>query len=120
MDNAIERIVRNNPKLDGADVITTTITREDRTKRHYYIFKKREEDLEHRYAHIPLNVFSRENGKGKHKHYIIVAVYEKGFEVYDLNKPRNIYIDGTDAVIGEPDTIGFNIDENEMNKPLPF
>ena len=41
MDNAIERIVRNNPKLDGADVITTTITREDRTKRHYYIFKKR-------------------------------------------------------------------------------
>ena len=147
MDNAIERIVRNNPKLDGADVITTTITREDRTKRHYYIFKKREEDLEHRYAHIPLNVFSRENGKGnhgrhgmdsrcfckichrkivqrhgkgKHKHYIVVAVYDKGFEVYDLNKPRNIYIDGTDAVIGDPDTIGFNIDENEMNKPLPF
>ena len=64
MDNVIEKIVRNNPKLDGADVITTTITREDRTKRHYYIFKKREEDLEHRYAHIPLNVFSRENGKG--------------------------------------------------------
>ena len=33
------------------------------------------------------------------------------------NNPK---LDGTDAVIGDPDTIGFNIDENEMNKPLPF
>lgn len=119
MDKQIERIVRNNPLLDGAEVITATITREDRTKRHYYIFKKTE-DLNHLYVKIPINVLTKENGKGRNKHYIVVAVTEKGYEVYDLNKPKSMHVDGINTVVGNPDEIGYNIAENENNEPLPF
>ncbi len=120
MDKIIERIVRDNPTLDGAEAIRVSVTREDRTKAHYYIFKKQEEDLEHLYVRIPIGILTRENGKGKHKHYIIVAVTAKGYEVYDLNTPRSMHIEGNTAVIGDVDEIGFNIPEDKINEPLPF
>lgn len=119
MDKAIERIVRDNPTLDDAEIITATVTREDRTRAHYYIFKKTE-DLEHQYVRIPINVLTKENGKGKNKHYIVVAVTPSGYEVYDLNKPRNMHIEGNTVVIGNVDSIGFNISEDKINEPLPF
>ena len=121
MDKLIERIVRDNPSLDGAEVITTTVTREDRTKAHYYIFRKTE-DVEHNYVRIPMGVLAKENGVGRNKHYIIVAVTQRGYEVYDLNKPRSMHIEGNTAVIGDVDEIGFNIREDidENNEPLPF
>lgn len=119
MDKLIERIVQNNPTLDDAEVITMSITREDRTKRHYYIYKKNE-DLEHLYARIPLSVLTKENGKGRYKHYIVVAVKPTGFEVYDLNKPRNIQVENNTVLVGNVDSIGFNFNENENNEPLPF
>jgi len=120
MDNIIERIVRDNPLLDGAEVITTTITREDRTKAHYYIFKKPEEDLKDLCVRIPISVLTRENGKGKNRHYIVVAVTPNGYEVYDLNKPRSMHIEGNTAVIGDVDKIGCNIPEDKINEPMPF
>lgn len=87
MDNTIERIVMNNPLLDGAEVITTTVTRGDKTKRHYYIFRMLGETIDSRtYIPIPLEVISRENGKGRHRHYIVVAVLNDGCVVIDLNK----------------------------------
>lgn len=121
MDKVIERIVRDNPTLDGAEVITTTVTREDRTKAHYYIFKKTE-NVEHNYVRIPMGVLTKENGVGKNKHYIVVAVTPSGYEVYDLNKPKNMHIEGNTALIGDVDEIGFNIPEDidENNEPLPF
>lgn len=119
MDKTIERIVRDNPTLDDAEVITTTITREDRTKAHYYIFKKKE-DLDELYVRIPTYVLTKENGKGKNKHYIVVAVTEKGFEVYDLNKPRSMKVEGTTVVVGDIDEIGCNIPKEKINEPLPF
>lgn len=120
MDEIIERIVRDNPTLDSAEAITVSVTREDRTKAHYYIFKKQEEDLKHLYVRIPIGILTRENGKGKHKHYIIVAVTQKGYEVYDLNKPRSMNIEGNTALIGDADVIGFNIPKDKINEPLPF
>lgn len=119
MDKVIERIVRDNPTLDGGEIITATVTREDRTRAHYYIFKKNE-DLEHQYVRIPISVLTKENGKGKNKHYIVVAVTPSGYEVYDLNKPRNMHIEGNTVVIGNVDSIGFNISEDKINEPLPF
>lgn len=120
MDTIIGRIVRDNPLLDGAEVITTTITRADRTKAHYYIFKKPEEDLKHLCVRIPISVLTRENGKGKNRHYIVVAVTPDGYEVYDLNKPRSMHIEGNTAVIGDVDKIGCNIPEDKINEPMPF
>lgn len=119
MDKVIERIVRNNPTLDDAEIITTTITREDKTRAHYYIFKKKE-FLNELFVRIPTHVLTKENGKGKNKHYIIVAVTEEGFETYDLNIPRNMHIEGDTVVIGNPDSHGFNITEDKINEPLPF
>lgn len=119
MDKFIERIMQNNPTLDDAEVITMSITREDRTKRHYYIFKK-DEDLKRQCVRIPINVLTKENGKGRYKHYIVVAVTQTGYEVYDLNRPRSMHIEDNTAVISDVDSIGFNFDENENNEPLPF
>lgn len=120
MDIQIERIVRDNPTLDGAEAITATVTREDRTRAHYYIFKKPEEDLKHLYVRIPISVLTRENGKGKNRHYIVVAVTPDGYEVYDLNKPRSMHIEGNTVVIGDVDKIGCNIPEDKINEPMPF
>lgn len=119
MDKQIERIVRDNPTLDGAEVITATVTREDRTRAHYYIFKKTEY-LEHQYTRIPISVLTKENGKGRNRHYIVVAVTQNGYEVYDLNKPRNMHIENNTAVIGDVDEMGFNIPEDKINEPMPF
>lgn len=120
MDKIIDRIVRDNPQLDGVEAITATVTREDRTRAHYYIFKKQEEDLGHQYAKIPLSVMTKENGKGRNRHYVVVAVTPTGYEVYDLNKPRSIHIEGTMVAIGNPNQWGFNIPEEARNEPLPF
>lgn len=117
MDKQVERIVVNNPTLDGAEVITMSITREDRTKAHYYIFKKTE-DLEHLYARIPISVLTKENGKGRNRHYIVVAVTESGYEVYDLNKPRSMHVEGQTAVVGDVDIIGSHMSDDNSN--LPF
>jgi hypothetical protein len=120
MEKVIERIVRDNPQLDGAEVITATITSGDKTRKHYYIFKKNNDEIEHLYARIPINVLTKENGKSRNRHYIVVAVTPSGYEVYDLNKPRSIKVEGTTAVIGDVDEIGCNIPEDKMKEPLPF
>ena len=119
MDKIIKRIVRDNPMLDGAEVITATVTREDRTRAHYYIFKKKEE-LEHLRVRIPIDVLTRENGKGRNRHYIIVAVTKNGYEVYDLNKPKSMHIEGNTVVVGDVSEIGCNIPADKMDEPLPF
>ncbi len=119
MDKVIERIVRDNPTLDGAEVIRVSVTREDRTKAHYYIFKQ-VEDLGFDRTRIPIGVLTMENGKGRNKHYIVVAVTKDGYKVYDLNKPRNTQIEGNTAIISGAETIGYNIPEDENNEPLPF
>lgn len=87
MDKTIERIVRDNPTLDGAEVITTTVTREDRTRKHYYIFKVHGDTIDSR-TNIPLpfSIISKENGKGRNRHYVVVAVMIDGYVVIDLNK----------------------------------
>lgn len=91
MDNIIERIVRNNPTLDGAEVITATVTREDRTKAHYYIFKLHGDTIESRtYIPLPFDVITRENGKGRHRHYIAIAILSNGYVVIDLNKEHKM------------------------------
>jgi len=119
MNKTIERIVRDNQTLDGAEVITASITNGDKTKEHYYIFKKKDDD-ERSCARIPISVLTRENGKGRNNHYIVVAVTDKGYEVYNLNKPRSMRVEGVTAVIGDVDEIGFNIPEDKINEPLPF
>lgn len=91
MDNTIERIVRNNPTLGGADVITMSITRYDRTKRHYYIFKLHGDTIDSRtYIPIPFDILTKINGKGRYSHYIVVAVMHDGYVTIDLNKERNL------------------------------
>ena len=91
MDIAIERIVRNNPTLGGADTITTTITRNDRTKRHYYIFRLHGDTIDSRtYIPIPFDLLTKTNGKGRYNHYIIVAVMHDGYVTIDLNKEHQI------------------------------
>lgn len=87
MDKTIERIVRDNPTLDGAEVITTTVTREDRTRKHYYIFKVNGEAIDSRTnIQLPFSIITKENGKGRNRHYVVVAVMVDGYVVIDLNK----------------------------------
>ncbi len=93
MDKAIERIVRDNPTLDGAEAIRVSVTREDRTKAHYYIFKMHGDTITSRtYIPIPFGVISRENGKGRNRHYIVVAILSDGYVVIDLNKNHKMQI----------------------------
>lgn len=103
MDNTIERIVMNNPLLDGAEVITTTITRSDKTKRHYYIFRMLGETIDSRtYIPIPLEVVSKTNGKGRYSSYIVVAVLNDGCVVIDLNKEHKMQSFGLLRPFGFP------------------
>lgn len=101
MEKQIERIVKNNPMLDGAEVITTTITREDGTKRHYYIFRMLGEEINSRtYIPIPIDVITKVNGKGRYRHYITVAVLNDGYVVHDLNKDHPMTMFGLDRPFG--------------------
>lgn len=108
MDKAIERIVHNNPTLGGADVITTTITRNDRTKRHYYIFRLHGDTIDSRtYIPIPFNLLTKTNGKGRFNHYIIIAVMHDGYVTIDLNKDHQI------KMLDFGRYVGFDYDEAE-------
>jgi hypothetical protein len=108
MDIAIERIVHNNPTLGGADVITTTITRNDRTKRHYYIFRLHGDTIDSRtYIPIPFNLLTKTNGKGRFNHYIIIAVMHDGYVTIDLNKDHQI------KMLDFGRYVGFDYDEAE-------
>lgn len=88
MNKLIKTIVGNNPTLDGAECITTTVTREDGSKTHYYIFKGSEKDTD--YVEIPLWVYTKINGKGRNSHFITVQVNEHGYVVHDLNKEHTV------------------------------
>jgi hypothetical protein len=108
MDKTIERIVHNNPTLGGADVITTTITRNDRTKRHYYIFRLHGDTIDSRtYIPIPFNLLTKTNGKGRFNHYIIIAVMHDGYVTIDLNKDHQI------KMLDFGRYVGFDYDEAE-------
>lgn len=108
MDKAIERIVHNNPTLGGADAITTTITRNDRTKRHYYIFRLHGDTIDSRtYIPIPFNLLTKTNGKGRYNHYIVVAVMHDGYVTIDLNKEHNV------KMLDFGRYVGFDYDEAE-------
>ena len=108
MDKTIERIVHNNPTLGGADVITTTITRNDRTKRHYYIFRVHGDTIDSRtYLPIPFNLLTKTNGKGRFNHYIIIAVMHDGYVTIDLNKDHQI------KMLDFGRYVGFDYDEAE-------
>jgi hypothetical protein len=108
MDKTIERIVHNNPTLGGADVITTTITRNDRTKRHYYIFRLHGDTIDLRtYIPIPFNLLTKTNGKGRFNHYIIIAVMHDGYVTIDLNKDHQI------KMLDFGRYVGFDYDEAE-------
>lgn len=117
MDKQIKRIIKDNPTLDGAETITVTVTREDRTRHHYYITKKKTND-DYKTVTIPISVLAKENGKGKNKHYVVVVVDELGnYKAYNLNKPRKTQIEGYNAVIDDPDEMGYITNNKE---PLPF
>lgn len=108
MDTVIERIVHNNPTLGGADVITTTITRTDRTKRHYYIFRLHGDTIDSRtYIPIPFDILTKINGKGRYSHYIVVAVMHDGYVTIDLNKEHNV------KMLDFGRYVGFDYDEAE-------
>ena len=101
MDKTIERIVRDNPLLDGAEVITTTITREDRTKAHYYIFKMIGDTIDSRtFIPIPFDVVTKINGKGRNSHYIAIAVLNDGYVVINLNKTHKMNLMGLGKIFG--------------------
>ncbi len=108
MDNTIQRIVQNNPTLDDAEVITMSITREDRTKRHYYIFKLHGDTIASRtYIPIPFDLLTKTNGKGRYNHYIVVAVMHDGYVTIDLNKEHNV------KMLDFGRYVGFDYDEAE-------
>jgi len=113
MDKIIERLLISN--LDGAESITTTVTRENGTRAHYYIFKQDEKNTNQPYVEIPLWIYTKVNGKGKDSHFITVAMSDEGYVVHDLNKEHTV----------KPismKTIGLPIDEAEEmdNWPEPI
>ena len=79
--------------FDGnADVITESITRDDNTKEHYYVYKVKNESDE-RLVPIPMWVFSKINGKGKNNRFNVVAVFKEFFVLVDLNKEHVVMPD---------------------------
>lgn len=110
MDKIIERLLISN--LDGAESITTTVTRENGTRAHYYIFKQDEKNTNHPYVEIPLWIYTKVNGKGKDSHFITVAMSDEGYVVHDLNKEHTIKPLSTK-------TIGLPINEAEEVYEFP-
>lgn len=143
-DYVIKRIVEDNPLLDGAEAITVSVTRGDRTKRHYYIFNMIGEEIDSRsYIPVPMDIVTRTNGNGKYNHYIIVAVLNDGYVVFDMNKNHEMksfglriplfglkYEEAEEIVkFKEPKDFAdemeealaeANVETDENNEPLPF
>lgn len=125
MDKQIERIVQNNPTLDGAEVITMTITRDDRSKRHYYIFKMEGDTINSRkYIPLPFDILSKRNGNGRHSHYIVVTLLDDGYIVFDLNKERTVLNLSLGRLVGlkyeEAEEIVKFQRETETDDSMPF
>ena len=111
MDKIIERLIVSN--LDGAETITTTVTREDGTKAHYYIFKQENvNNSSTKHVEIPIWVYTKVNGKGKDSHFITVAISNYGYVIHDLNKEHTIKPLSTK-------TIGLPINEAEEVYEFP-
>lgn len=125
MDRNVEMVVQNNPALNGAEAITMTVTRKDRSKKHYYIFKIFGDTIDSRtYIPLPLDIVMKVNGKGRNNHYITVAVMNDGYVVHDLNKEHKA------QMLNFGSCIAFSYDEaeeivkfekkNNLDDSMPF
>lgn len=117
MDIQIERIVKNNPALDGAEAITMSITRRDRTRAHYYIFKEEGYLEKDETVKVPLSLMMKENGKGRNRHYILVVAKFNGYMMFDLNRDRRLQLNGKYVTLYDPDTIKLY---RNIEAELPF
>jgi hypothetical protein len=109
----IERIVRDNSNLNGAEAITMCVEGETKkgkmVKWHYYIFKIEDSIKNHDCITLPLEVAMKQNGKTMPMYYEIVAVYDDGYVLFSLNKRHKLQLN-----YGLPSLVGLPINEAEI------
>lgn len=107
-NNLIKQNAESILKDGDTSVITMTVQGTDLKKLHYYFFKVESEIENNTHIAIPIKILTEEKGKGKNRHYNIVAVYKNGYVVFSLNKKHTIACN-----YGSPINVGLPFEEAE-------